>query len=60
MAKNPIRTSKLVVNPKDVTIDEQGNVVIKDPALAEAIKASQGQTRGVFLGDICCDGCGCS
>ena len=60
MAKENLRTAKLSVNPADVTIDARGHVVIKDLALAEAIKAYQAHKEPVAdMGDICCHGCGC-
>jgi len=53
------RTAKLGVDPADISVDEHGNVVIKDAALASEVVKLKGAKGGVWS-DICCSGCGCS
>ncbi|MGD0800428.1 MAG: hypothetical protein ABR906_03850 [Terracidiphilus sp.] len=53
------RTAKMVVDPADVTVDEHGNVMIKDPDLAKAVLKLQG-VKGANMDGLCCGGCGCS
>jgi hypothetical protein len=53
------RTSRLSINPADVSVDANGNVVIKDASLAAEFKKLRAQ-KGAAMSDICCGGCACS
>lgn len=53
------RTGKLAVDLSTVSVDEHGNVVIRDRQLAEELRKAQ--KRGPVAADdnVCCSGCGC-
>ena len=51
------RTSKLAFDPADISVDHNGNVVIKDPELASAVLKIKG-TKGAVMDNVLC-GAGC-
>ncbi len=53
------RRAKIMVDPANVSIDHNGNVLIKDPELARQIRGSMAN-KGVDMDGWCCSGCGCS
>jgi len=54
------RIAKLSVDPADVTINEDGHVVIRDAALSAEVMKLQGSEEDAVKGDILCDGCPCT